>query len=145
MNVKQSIAVGTLGFALLVPSIEGFAAPKVRARVGVRVGFGAPVYRARPHYYYGPVVPVGYYHTSRVVRVRRVNHGEVDFNIKPNKSRIYVNGDFLGIADDFDGFPQTAKLPPGRYNIKIVAPNGRIERRSIYVVAGEEINLNIKF
>ena len=59
--------------------------------------------------------------------------------------RIYVNGDFLGIADDFDGFPQTAKLPPGRYNIKVVAPNGRIERRSIYVVAGEEINLNIKF
>ena len=43
------------------------------------------------------------------------------------------------------GYPQTARLPAGRYNIRVVAPNGQVERRRVYVVAGRELNFNLKF
>ena len=42
------------------------------------------------------------YAALRVVRVERVCYGSIDFNVRTQQSRVYVNGRFLGIADEED-------------------------------------------
>ena len=118
--------------------LTGEVAAAVRAHVGVRIGV-RPVYT--PHYGF----TAHRYRGPRVVRVERVRYGSIDFNIRPQKSQVYIDGELLGIADDFNGYPQTARLPAGRYNIRVVAPNGQVEKRRVYVVAGRELNFNLKF
>ncbi len=118
--------------------LTGEVAAAVRAHVGVRIGY-RPVYT--PHYGF----TARRYRGPRVVRVERVRYGSIDFNIRPQKSQIYIDGKLLGIADDFNGYPQTARLPAGRYNIRVVTPNGHVESRRVYVVAGRELNFNLKF
>jgi hypothetical protein len=123
------------------------AATKVR--VGFRIGIGSPVRRAPGRLYYAGMHHYRFnrplYWGPRVYEVRRVNYGEVDFNIKPDDSKIYIDGRYLGIADDFNGYPQTAKLPGGYYNVRVVAPSGAVEKRRIYVAVGQEYNFNYKF
>ena len=145
---KRWFALASLAFVLSVLTVHTRAETRVRVGVGVRApahgagfyfSYGAPHY----HRYYRPVRPV--YAGPRVVRIERVNYGSVDFNVQPQKSRIYVDGRYLGIADDFNGYPQTAKLSPGYHTVRVVAPNGRSESRRIYVAAGRELNFNLKF
>ena len=120
--------------------LAGEVAAGVRVGVGVQVGY-RPVYRAVPRF----GVAAYRYHGPRVVRVERIRYGSIDFNVRPQRSQIYIDGKLLGIADDFNGYPQTARLPAGRYNIRVVAPNGRVETRRVYVIAGRELNFNLKF
>ncbi len=88
-------------------------------------------------------VPVRY--GPAVVRVAPVNYGEVDFNIEPQNSQVFVDGHYLGVADEFNGFPQTAKLPSGYHQVRAVAPDGRVIERRIYVAAGQELNFDWRF
>ncbi len=137
-NVKWiALAMATLFW------METGAFAETRVRVGVAVGRPAlhgRVYYAPARYRVYPVAP-----PTRVVRVERVNYGSVDFNVEPQKSQIFVDGRYLGIADDFNGYPQTAKLPAGYHHVRAVAPDGRSIERRIYVAAGEELNFNWKF
>lgn len=104
----------------------------------VRVGVG-------PRFHYGPVVrPVGF-RSPHVVRIERVNYGSVDFNIEPQDARVFVDGRLLGIADDFNGWPQTAKLPPGYHDVRVETKDGRRDERRIFVAAGAELNFNLRF
>ena len=112
----------------------------VRARVGVHIGY-RPVYAPVSRF----AVTTHRYARPRVVRVERIRYGSIDFNVRPQRSEIYIEGKLLGIADDFNGYPQTARLPAGRYNIRVVAPNGQVEARRVYVVAGRELNFNLQF
>ncbi len=88
-------------------------------------------------------VPVRY--GPAVVRVAPANYGEVDFNIEPQNSQVFVDGHYLGVADEFNGYPQTAKLPSGYHQVRAVAPDGRVIERRIYVAAGQELNFDFDF
>ena len=77
--------------------------------------------------------------------VEKVRYGSIDFNIRPQTSRIFINGRLLGIADDFNGYPQTTRLPAGTYAVRVVSPEGRVDERRIYVAAGHELNFNLRF
>ncbi len=103
---------------------------------------GPRVRVVRSHHHHGHFVLAPRPH---VVRVAPVNYGSVDFNVRPQKSRIYVDGDYLGIADDFNGYPQTAKLSAGHHTVRVVSPGGQVETRRIYVAAGRELNFNLTF
>ena len=83
--------------------------------------------------------------TTKVIRVEKPRYGSIDFNIRPQKSRIYINGQLLGVADDFNGYPQTAKLLTGYYNVRVVSPRGQVEKRRVYVAMGQELNFNFRF
>jgi hypothetical protein len=43
----------------------------------------------------------------------------IDTDISPEEAEVYVDGRYMGTADDFDGFPDYLYLPPGRYHIKL--------------------------
>jgi len=136
MKTRNWLAAGTLGLALMAIPAETSAAHRVVAAPGVRVS-------VTPRFYYGPRPVV--HAAPRVVAVRPVNYGSVDFNVEPQKSKVFVDGKYLGIADDFNGYPQTAKLSVGYHDIRVVAPDGRTEHRRIYVAAGQEFNFNLNF
>lgn len=111
-----------------------------RTRV-VAVTYRGPVLHRT---YVRPVaIPVRY--RPSVVRVAPVNYGEVDFNIEPQNSQVFVDGYYLGVADEFNGYPQTAKLPSGYHQVRAVSPDGTVIERRIYVAAGQELNFDWDF
>ena len=68
---------------------------------------------------------------------------EVDFNVEPKESQVFVDGAYIGIADDYNGgfFGSTAVLTPGTHNVRIVAPDGRVKEAKIYVMPGRGTEL----
>ena len=103
------------------------------------------VYTSYIHHGYRPTYGFGY----RGAYFPRIsgNAGRVDFNIKPKESQVYVDGAYIGIADDYNGgfFGNTASLKAGVHNIKLVSPDGRIKKEKIYVMPGREIDFDYRF
>ena len=136
MKARLSIAAVVMIWIASLAAVEAAA-----VRIGVHVGHGPRIHRGHriglrfAHVHPGPTV----------VRVAPIHYGSVDFNVRPQKSDIYVDGAYLGIADDFNGYPQTAKLPVGYHTVRVVAPDGREVVRRIYVAPGRELNFNLKF
>jgi hypothetical protein len=69
-------------------------------------------------YGYGPYAgPYGYGHYPPVypARASRAN-GALDLDLKPGDTQIYLNGQLIGTADDFDGWPEYLWLEEGDYH-----------------------------
>jgi hypothetical protein len=49
-------------------------------------------------------------------------YGALDLDVAPEDAEIYVDGDRVGVADDFDGFPTYLWLPRGTYDVVIYRP-----------------------
>jgi len=114
-------------------------------RVQVGFGFGYRGPAVVPHV--RVVTAYRWYgHGFRAHRVEVVpgNVGRVDFNVKPGNSEIFVDGAFLGIADDYDGgfFGTTASLRAGVHHVRVVSPRGQVLTRQIYVQPGKAIDFN---
>jgi hypothetical protein len=43
--------------------------------------------------------------------------GALDLDIKPSRARVFLNGQPIGKADDFDGWPRYLWLPAGTYDL----------------------------
>jgi len=71
--------------------------------------YGAPYWYPyyRPYYYrpYGS----GYYY----------GYGEIRLEIKPKTAKVYVDGDYVGILDDFDSWHQRLDIEPGKHRIVV--------------------------
>lgn len=94
----------------------------------------------------GPHAAVSTRIVVRTVSAHRPSYyGTIDFDIKPNKSHLFVDGVYIGIADSFDGWPQTFRLRPGKHTLKIVSPAGKSIRRTVYIQPGKELNVRIAF
>lgn len=59
--------------------------------------------------YYGPPVQV-YYQGGE-------NLGALDLDLRPERAEVFVNGQRVGIADNFDGFPSYLWLEQGTYDV----------------------------
>jgi hypothetical protein len=118
----------TLG-ALLVPAIPASAAPSASGVLAWRrshrfwhrpwvwrrpyVGFGWGYYPGYPYYGYGPYPGYGYGY-SPISREWAV----VDTDVSPEDAEVYLDGKFIGLADDFDGYPDYLYLKRGRYRLE---------------------------
>ncbi|MBU21609.1 MAG: hypothetical protein CL476_00650 [Acidobacteria bacterium] len=71
-------------------------------------GFGYQ-YGAYPYGYYSPSYYYPAYDPTTAVRIQ----------VKPEATEVYVDGYFAGVVDDFDGFFQRLRLPPGEYEIAL--------------------------
>ena len=49
-----------------------------------------------------------------------VDYGLIDLDIQPEYAEIYLDGEYVGIADDFDGSPDYLRVPPGPHTIEFV-------------------------
>lgn len=91
-------------------------APVVSAHGRVRVG----VHLFWPWWdpwWWGPVVvaPV-------VVQAKSPDLAVVDTDVSPEHARVYLDGQLIGTADDFDGHPDYLYLRPGRYTLEFSLP-----------------------
>lgn len=68
------------------------------------------------YYPYGPYYPWGmgtYWYPEQV----RPDMGALDLDIRPEKARVYLDGQPIGIADNFDGWPRHLWLEEGTYDL----------------------------
>jgi len=95
-----------------------------------RYGYGYGYYDYGFGYgdYYGYYPPAQY----RSYRYRSGNIAQVRTLVEPAKTRVYVDGYYAGIADDFDGLLQRLNVSPGRHEITLRLEGYRSHTFSIY-------------
>jgi hypothetical protein len=141
----------TVSFLIL---LAGVLQPSAYAhgRIAIGVGIGVPVvpyyqpfypgypwWTAYPYPYPGP----GYY-GPRVVEVRRINYGTIQFNVKPENTRVYVDGKYLGTVEALEGHHHEANLGGGDHTVRLVAADGRHVERTVYVAIGKKTKISEK-
>lgn len=96
--------------------------------------------------YYGGYGGYGYYgapgwgYTS-VYPAVGASHGALDLDVSPESAQIYVDGQLVGTADDFDGFPDFLWLEKGTYDVVIFAPGFQTLARQYSVYGGMVIDV----
>lgn len=89
--------------------------------------------------WYGPgwYAPAGY-------AAAPLDVGVVDTDISPEHARVFLNGDLIGTADDFDGYPSYLFLKPGKYTLEFKLPGYATESLSLDVAEGRFFPLDMK-
>jgi len=84
----------------------------------------------------------GYYPSQRSsYRYRSGNIAQVRTLVEPAKARVYVDGYYAGIADDFDGLLQRLNVSPGRHEITFRHEGYRSHTFSIYANRDQTLKL----
>ena len=117
--------------------------------------YGSPYYYGRRYYYdafdpfyygaygYSPFYYSGYYgYAPYYYRGRYRDGGSLRVIVEPEKTRVYVDGYYAGIADDFDGIFQRLYLPPGRHEISLKLDGYRTHKFSVYVPVDQTIKIH---
>jgi hypothetical protein len=86
------------------------------------IGFGIYLGYPTPYYAYPYPVPVYGYgapYNEVTVGPNQASYGGVSLQITPNDAAVYVDGNYAGVAADFDGTRQPLTLVPGTHHIEI--------------------------
>ena len=102
--------------------------PRFRLYGGLYGYFGYPSYYGYPYYYgYGyPYYGYGGYGYNGYAyggygngRYEYDDTGAVRLEVEPDDARVFVDGYYAGIADDFNGRSERLRLPAGRHEIAL--------------------------
>jgi hypothetical protein len=96
-------------------------------------GWYSPFYY--PSYYgYGPGYGYGYggYGSHQYGR-SSYREGSVRVQVEPSQTRVYVDGYYAGVADDFDGIFQRLNIAPGRHDLSLRLEGYRTRNLKLYV------------
>jgi hypothetical protein len=88
-----------------------------------------PYYASRPHEYY---------------ERERDDMGALDLDLSPAKTQVYVNGQYMGIVDNFDGWPDYLWLPQGTYDVVFYLEGYKTIARQVTVYPGNVLDLDDK-
>jgi hypothetical protein len=136
MNRLNRILLFVFALALLVPALPavaqshgghggghgggggfhggGHSGGHGRVFIGVGGGWGWGYWGWPGYYgYYGP----GYGYEGRAYGPSS-QYAVIDTDISPEEAQVYLDGRYIGTADDFDGYPDYLYLQPGRYRIE---------------------------
>ncbi len=110
------------------------------------VGFYYGPYRYYGHGYYGHgyPYPYGYWPPDRyyVGRHPEDSMGALDINLKPDKTEIYLDGQRIGLADNFDGFPSYLWLEKGTYDLVFYKEGYQTLARQYSIYPGIVVDVN---
>lgn len=81
---------------------------------GAGLGYGYGWGWGYPGYYGGYGYPYGYGYGYGYR-----NYSEARIEVKPKDAKVYVDGYYAGVVDDFDGWAQRLEAPPGEHEITI--------------------------
>jgi len=87
---------------------------------------------------YGYGYGYGYGHRDRYYR----DYGSVRVLVDPEDTRVYVDGYYAGVADDFDGIFQRLHVTPGRHEIMLKLEGYRTHRMKIWVPPSDTIKIH---
>lgn len=82
-----------------------------------------------------------YYRTGYYSRSGYRAGGELRVLVKPAKARVYVDGHYAGVVDDFDGLFQRLRVPAGRHEIAFKLEGYRTHRVKVYLERDETLKL----
>ena len=68
-------------------------------------------------------------------------HGALDLDVSPERAQIYVDGELVGEADDFDGFPDFLWLEKGTYDVVIFHAGYQTIARQYSIYGGQVIDV----
>lgn len=93
-------------------------------------------------YYYSPFYygyPVYYsYHPSRYR-----DFGALDINVRPKKTEVWVDGQYVGTANRFDGYPGHLWLGDGRHELIFYKQGFVTVRREVNVLEGVVLDIGL--
>jgi hypothetical protein len=69
-------------------------------------------------------------------------HGALDIDVAPERAEVFIDGERVGTADDFDGFPDYLWLEKGTYDVVIFHPGYQTVARQISIYAGQVIDVD---
>lgn len=69
-------------------------------------------------WYYPPYYGYGGYYRPYGYDYPSAEWARIDTDVDPEEARVYLDGRYIGIADDFDGWPDRLYLKPGRYRLE---------------------------
>ena len=88
--------------------------------------------------YYG--YSQGSYRRSRGYGYR--DNGSLRLIVEPEKTRVYVDGYYAGLVDDFDGILQRLNVPPGRHDVTLRLEGYRTQHFKVYVPVDDTIKIH---
>lgn len=95
-----------------------------------------------PYYYHPFYWGVPYYVPRRAYREYRL--GAFDLNVRPKKAEVYLDGQFIGTAGQFDGFPDHLWLEQGSYELIFYRPGLGTERRVLSIYPGVVVDVRLR-
>jgi hypothetical protein len=70
--------------------------------------------------------------------------GTVKTEIQPPESEVWLDGTYVGTADDFDGYPDFLYLKPGSYKVEFRLENYQPLAADVSIASGEFVTLDRK-
>lgn len=68
--------------------------------------------------------------------------GAIDFDVDPGDAEVYLDGERIGIADNFDGFPSYLWLRKGTYDLVVYREGYQTLSRQVSLNPGEVVDWN---
>ena len=105
--------------------------------------FGSPFfYHSRGFYgpYYRPAPPGG---LDRDV-ARQLGFGGLDLNVKPKKTEVYVDGEYVGVSGQFDGLPAYLWLKEVTHKLALVKDGYKTLEREYKITPGAVLDVRLK-
>jgi hypothetical protein len=70
--------------------------------------------------------------------------GALDLNVKPKKTEVYVDGQYVGLVRQYDGFPGHLWLERGVYEISFYKPGFETETRTVKILTNLVLDMQIE-
>jgi 3D (Asp-Asp-Asp) domain-containing protein len=74
----------------------------------------------------------------------RTNLTAVDTDVSPEHARVILNGELIGVADDFDGYPDYLYLEPGHYTITLQLQGYTSQKVEVDATPGRYVPIKLK-
>ena len=78
------------------------------------------------------------------VGVRQGRYAVVKTDVEPEEAQVFLDGKYIGSADDFDGYPDFLYLGPGKYQLEFRIPNYMTFATELDVTAGQQLKIEEK-
>lgn len=108
-----------------------------RSFFGSRFGYSRGYY---PRYHYAPSRAAELARATRAARLSGL--GALDINIKPKKTAVYVDGQYVGVVSDFDGSPGYLWLKKGTHQLVFYKDGYRTLAREYTIHPGVVIDVS---
>ncbi|MFC1850153.1 PEGA domain-containing protein [candidate division CSSED10-310 bacterium] len=99
--------------------------------------------RPRPPGFHFWFHPFPFWVSPRVTIIHS-DYGYLDLDVAPEEAAVSINGQHLGICDQFDGHPNYLYLKQGTYVIKFSLDGYEDYEQEILVLAGKELEFNTR-
>lgn len=105
-------------------------------------GFWSFGYGYVPGYGYGP--GYGYYPPVVYSDHRGYGMGALDLDVRPKDTEVYVDGQYVGLAKQYDGFPGHLWLEKGVYEVAFYRPGSETQTRTVKILTDLVLDIELE-